>query len=622
MFRNKTSFVTTGQFRSPSFFIFMMLASFAIIIVKPYYPVYATQSAQETSSVRPLVTIDEPAYSPALTYDDTITINGTSYDALGSGISKIEAFVHTFPFNFKYPYRIVEPLENDWSRWTFAVNLNSTGVFRVSVHIVDNLGNENWAEILINYPFNLGERVNDKLSPRVAIIDNTFTDAAYSKNAFYTFYAKHKDARFNVTSDLQMLTAQLLAPNMTASAWTQGGNVIEPQTTSIANFTNIAQRMADYFPNPVITVLNDQDVHNGYIFYPPERNVEKNIYDVLLLTHNEYVTQQEYDYFKRFVANGGKIIFINANTFYAQVSYNEANQTVTLVKGHDWEYDGKTARKSVSERWFDESMRWIGSNYWITTLDSPIIFESNPFDYKHFEEQYITNYTDITIIQDYRAVNLGEGPQYQVATYEKNYGEGKVIVLGLFAERLANNTRFLKFFNDIIIPRAFGSQENVLYEGKDYPSFWISNSGATINGIQTRSNSPVTISIDVDSGVSSSNSKLDLIIPTALLLRMDPSLDMNKLNITKVTTASGSAISENISNQTITDSDVALTLQLDSSNPATSKIDIIVTSPLSPETQLSRLIVTSLILIGAGVAGIILYLIVKRSERKNIGFVR
>jgi hypothetical protein len=322
------------------------------------------------------------------------------------------------------------------------------------------------------------------------------------------------------------------------------------------------------------------------------------------------------------VANGGKIIFINANTFYAQVSYNEANQTVTLVKGHDWEYDGKTARKSVSERWFDESMRWIGSNYWITTLDSPIIFESNPFDYKHFEEQYITNYTDITIIQDYRAVNLGEGPQYQVATYEKNYGEGKVIVLGLFAERLANNTRFLKFFNDIIIPRAFGSQENVLYEGKDYPSFWISNSGATINGIQTRSNSPVTISIDVDSGVSSSNSKLDLIIPTALLLRMDPSLDMNKLNITKVTTASGSAISENISNQTITDSDVALTLQLDSSNPATSKIDIIVTSPLSPETQLSRLIVTSLILIGAGVAGIILYLIVKRSERKNIGFVR
>ena len=38
------------------------------------------------------------------------------------------------------------------------------------------------------------------------------------------------------------------------------------------------------------------------------------------LVIQEYVTQQEYNNFKKFVENGGTIILFDANTFYTEVS--------------------------------------------------------------------------------------------------------------------------------------------------------------------------------------------------------------------------------------------------------------------------------------------------------------
>ena len=62
------------------------------------------------------------------------------------------------------------------------------------------------------------------------------------------------------------------------------------------------------------------------------------------------VTQDEYNNLKQFVSKGGTIVFIDSNIFYAQVRYDKDNRTVTLVKGHNWQFDGKTASRSVSER--------------------------------------------------------------------------------------------------------------------------------------------------------------------------------------------------------------------------------------------------------------------------------
>ena len=103
--------------------------------------------------------------------------------------------------------------------------------------------------------------------------------------------------------------------------------------------------------------LTDVDVDQGKIFNEDGRNA----YDILILLHNEYVTQTEYDNLKKFVSSGGTIVFTEGNVLYAEVKYNSTSNTISLVKGHDWEFDGKSANNSVGERWVEENKEWMGS---------------------------------------------------------------------------------------------------------------------------------------------------------------------------------------------------------------------------------------------------------------------
>ena len=47
------------------------------------------------------------------------------------------------------------------------------------------------------------------------------------------------------------------------------------------------------------------------------------------------MTQNKYDNLRQFVKNGGNIVFIDSNTFYAQVLYDIDDHKITLVSGHD-----------------------------------------------------------------------------------------------------------------------------------------------------------------------------------------------------------------------------------------------------------------------------------------------
>lgn len=94
-----------------------------------------------------------------------------------------------------------------------------------------------------------------------------------------------------------------------------------------------------------------------------------NAYDVNVFGYEENLTQDEYDNFRRFVSNGGIIVFLRGNIFYAEVSHDEDRNTVTLVIRHLWEFDGKAARKSIAERWFKETRECIGSNFWQESID-------------------------------------------------------------------------------------------------------------------------------------------------------------------------------------------------------------------------------------------------------------
>ena len=65
-------------------------------------------------------------------------------------------------------------------------------------------------------------------------------------------------------------------------------------------------------PQSNITLLTDADVDNGTIFKKNSNtgvsvnsDSSNNAYDLIILGHQEYVTQQEYDNLRHFVANGG-----------------------------------------------------------------------------------------------------------------------------------------------------------------------------------------------------------------------------------------------------------------------------------------------------------------------------
>ncbi|MGA8564091.1 MAG: N,N-dimethylformamidase beta subunit family domain-containing protein [Nitrososphaeraceae archaeon] len=169
---------------------------------------------------------------------------------------------------------------------------------------------------------------------KIAVVMPTFTAAAYN-NAFYTFYEKytHSPRGLNITTDLNLLSSKVTnEPSSSASGFAM--------VYLLGNLKWIR-------PDSNIAFLTDQDVDAGSVF----QGNGNNAYDVVILGHQEYVTQREYDNFKQFVGDGGTMIILDGNVFYAQVKYDSNTGNITLVKGHGWAFNGLSAWKSVNERW-------------------------------------------------------------------------------------------------------------------------------------------------------------------------------------------------------------------------------------------------------------------------------
>ncbi len=440
-------------------------------------------TTEKSDILPPSINITNPAYPPTINTGN-ITIQGITNDS--SGIRAVSASAHTFPYNGNASIRAIsDPLlipDGNFSRWSIPFLFNETNAYRVVIAVSDNFNNTNYTETTINVILPEGDS-NKKTKPRIAFVRPTFTEAAYQEHGFYDFYFKYKFPPFgqNITTDLDMLTVKtpLSIPetkdesvfrnlnNITALAPLNG---TELNDISFEGFPDPQRFWAPFIDsvketvsNAIVTVMRDEDVSDGHIF---TANNKTNAYDLLLLFHNEYVTQQEYDNFRQFVKNGGSIVFIDANVFYAEVKYDRNKGEITLVKGHDWEFDGKVAKRSQPERWYNETKGWVGGNFLVTDISTNITFANNPFNYTHFEEQFVNN-PNAKIIIDYGIkfppdyLVFGELPpdkknlkDITIATYELEYGKGRTIMLGLFGENLANNETFMKFFEEVVLPKA------------------------------------------------------------------------------------------------------------------------------------------------------------------------
>jgi N,N-dimethylformamidase beta subunit-like, C-terminal/BNR repeat-like domain len=294
-----------------------------------------------------------------------------------------------------------------------------------------------------------------KNSKNIAFIERTFSVAAYNE-AFYLFYSTNTNTTSNTTKYINLLSSKVIKKYP-----------IYPEHEVIVNHIKWLR------PQSNITLLTDEDAHNKSSLFT---NNGTNKYDLILFGHNEYNTQEEYNNLRQFVANGGILIFLGANMFFAEVKYDQKSQTITLVKGHDWESNGKSAQPSVHERWANETTEWVGSIF-CRCWEFDIIFGNNPFGYIHNEEQSITNpkakiildYNatenganpkDLKTILDYNATENGANPKdLKIATYELNYKKGKVISLGLMTTNdLFNNVKFNRFFDSLLLYYVFGEK--------------------------------------------------------------------------------------------------------------------------------------------------------------------
>lgn len=298
---------------------------------------------------------------------------------------------------------------------------------------------------------------------QIALVEPTFTAAAYN-NSFYAFYQKynHIPANANITSDLNLLSSKVSTyPTITPTT----------KVHSAFAMLNLLEDLKLISPRSNVTVLTDADVDNASIFKNNNndgvssnaKNIintnNNNAYNIIIIGHQEYVTQREYDNLKNFVTNGGTMIILDGNVFYAEVKYDRHTNTITLVKGHGWAFNGRSAWKGVAERWNNETSQWVGSNY--LCYSCQITFANDPFEYKHHEEQYITNPND-KIIMNYNASLLNyptASPKPVIATYELNYQRGKVISLGIYSDDIITNDKFDRYFNGLFLQYALKSQE-------------------------------------------------------------------------------------------------------------------------------------------------------------------
>ncbi len=292
----------------------------------------------------------------------------------------------------------------------------------------------------------------DNLMVRIGVVLPTFTSASYgaiSSPNYYDWYVKYMDKNSTeVTSDLDDLTVIVPITDTELTA---------PKALYIPAALNMYKHLKTTRPSTdSITTLTDIDLHNG---------AQIN-YDILLIFHEEYVTQQLYQNLQSFVVNqGGVLVAMDGNVFFAKVDYNESTNTTTLVSGHYWQqiknHNGQRAAVAgPGEHWLNITKQWFGSNsdaapsitqfaYLVTTLEYNLFGYPTPPNMSGVENQYRSSPNDVVLVDYNASVTPSDWYLGPISTYYLDSGNGRSLVFGLFTDVIQTNPVFLSFFDKI-----------------------------------------------------------------------------------------------------------------------------------------------------------------------------
>ena len=110
-------------------------------------------------------------------------------------------------------------------------------------------------------------------------------------------------------------------------------------------------------------------------------------YDTVILLHNEYVTKKEFDA----ISNHPNLIFLNPNALYAEIDVNYDDNTMTLIRGHDYPPENPVANGfgyAIEEKFHEYE-------YDLDCLDWEFIEIENGFHLNCYPESIIVNNLEI-----------------------------------------------------------------------------------------------------------------------------------------------------------------------------------------------------------------------------------
>ena len=204
-----------------------------------------------------------------------------------------------------------------------------------------------------------------------------------------------------------------------------------------------------------VHVLNDINVSEGAIFYPQNGSAR---FDVIVVPFSEYVTSSEYLAYKHFVANGGTLVLTDASNFHVKVKYNSTTGTETLVEGHGWAFNGRSAWHNASSPWRRNNTNWVGStfccfhrfNYSGAKVNAANVigrvmareFGDNVsrYYYSH-EENSVTNMTSTSIVATFAKTS-----NTLVASYIHGFRRGSVVCLCVFGSDMISYSKSTQYF--------------------------------------------------------------------------------------------------------------------------------------------------------------------------------
>lgn len=293
---------------------------------------------------------------------------------------------------------------------------------------------------------------------KIALIKPVFTATPYSQYAFgsfYAFYHKYGMVNGNITTNLDWLNTSVSSGMRYNSGWGHSLGLYSFLTSQNAQRCglNLGKNLF---------ILSDINVSDGALFY---KNGSPK-FDVVVVGFSEYTTLNQYDAYKQFVASGGKLILMSSDNFEVRVDYSHATNHESLVRGHGWLFNGKSAwhdpwNASSSDPWNPwnvDEINWIGSTlccFHRFNYNGAAVNQSNPMgallqrmfghkvftSYQSHEENAIRNMSHTQIVATF--INKSGT---LVASYVHEYKKGTVVSLSVFGTDIVSYDKSVQSF--------------------------------------------------------------------------------------------------------------------------------------------------------------------------------